>query len=422
MSPERIEIEDAIKNTIALLLAGGYGKRLRPLTDEDCKPHIGFGGKWKLIDVVLNNLMHSQFGRIIMFPQYLFDRLEEHIDLGWGGIFRPERGEYLRFCSPREGTSDGYWTGTANSVFHNLDIVSREKPQYVLIAPADAIYKMDYRPFLQAHLRKRAKLTIAALQTQITSAKDFGVLEVNSDQKIIGFEEKPVEPKPMPGKPEFALASMGLYIFDYKTLYNELMLDAANFRSNHDFGKNIIPSMVERGQEVYAYLFEDDNCLPGYWRDVGSLDAFYEANMDLLRDNPPFPLFDRGSDGWSWCTRRKQLAPPYFKSVQLEGNSIVAEGCVLDSCLIKGSIIFPKVRVARGAQVIDSIVMEGSQIGENSVINRSILDENSRIQAGVRIDPDSDIGQILPIGEKNWVISEGGILVVSFPEEVWKGE
>lgn len=384
--PSRRLIEQMLDETVVFVLAGGTGERLMPLTHHRSKPEVVFGGKYRIIDFVLANCMHSGLGRIVVVPQYKHFTLGKHLSLGWS-VFNPEKGEYLMFCPPQKGVSEGWWEGTADSIYHNLPIVAEDNPKYILIASGDAVYQADFRPVLQAHIEADAELTIMALPVdrEIATAR-LGVLEIDETQQVVGFAEKPDNPKPIPGQLDFALSSMGIYIFNSSILVQELEKDIVNPNSEHDFGKDVIPKMVREKRRVFAYIFEDVEGQPKYWRDIGAIDAYYEANMDLLRPLPPFDLYN---DPWFWRTRQKQLpSTKYTASAEISRGTIIGDGCVIDNCKIVHSIISPKVKIGRDVEIIDSIVMDGAIIGNGSKIHRAILDrhcvipDNSVISAG----------------------------------------
>lgn len=408
MSPYQHDLEIALDEAVVFVMAGGESKRLRPLTDHRSKPEVVFGGKYRIIDFVLANCMHSGLNRIIVVPQYKHYTLGKHLSLGWN-VFNPEKGEYLMFCPPQGGVSDDWYKGTADSIYHSLDIVAEENPKYIIVASGDAVYQMDYRPYLEAHVESGAELTIAAYPVARQAAiGNLGVLEIDANQQVQGFIEKPnqFEIKTLPDQSDMALSSMGIYIFNSKVLIEELQKDNLDIGSGHDFGVNVIPAMIRAKRRVFAYVFS------GYWRDVGTIDSYYEANMDLLAPVPPFDVYN---DPWFWRTRQKQLpSTKYIGNVQITNGTIVGDGCLIEECCLDHSIISPKSRIGRGAKIIDSILMDGAEVGPDVEAYRTIMGRRGVAPAGAIIRFDT-------VDRNICHVTDSGIVVVPEIREPWLG-
>lgn len=396
-------MEEITEITQTIILAGGAGERLRPLTEHRAKPAVSFGGKYRIIDFVLSNCLHSRLRKIWVLPQYEPVSLQGHLN-SWSRIFSTEMGEYLQLLSPRSQADHALapYTGTADAVSQNIKYLMREKPKYILILAGDQIYKMDYREIIAFHHERKADLTIAAAQVDIESAKRSGVIEMGEKQKVIGFEEKP-------GNPKSFLVSMSVYVFNSKILIEKLEADAADPESNHDFGKNIIPKMLKNGKSIFVFpIIDKETGKPGYWRDLGTIESYYEANMDLCSVKPEFNLYDQD---WFWRTAVRQLAPAKTVFRKDEKESIVCEGCVVDDAGIYHSILSPEVRVGRGVVISNSIIMRGVEIGDNVRINKAIIDKENKIPNGSIIEA----GNMQYGGE--YEVSPSGIVVIGRHEE-----
>ncbi|MBR4635811.1 MAG: glucose-1-phosphate adenylyltransferase [Clostridia bacterium] len=350
------------KKIVAMLLAGGQGSRLGELTKSMAKPAVPFGGKYRIIDFPLSNCVNSDIDTVGVLTQY--EPLALNAYLGNGQAWDLDRNNGGVFVLPPyvSLSSDSWYSGTANAIYQNIPFIDQYDPEYVLILSGDHIYKMDYAEMLRRHVEKKADAAIAVLTVPIEEAHRFGIMNTDSDGRIIEFEEKPKQPKS-------TKASMGIYIFSYPVLKQYLIADARNEKSENDFGKNIIPSMIADGKRMFAWDFA------GYWRDVGTIGSLWEANMDLLGENPPFDLYDKEWRIYS----RSPIMPPHYVSGSAEvDDSLVTEGCVV-SGRVRHSVLFAGVRVEEGAYVEDSIIMPGSVIGSGAIVKKAIVGENAII-------------------------------------------
>ena len=399
---------------LTMILAGGEGKRLFPLTRDRAKPAVPFGGRYRIIDFVINNFVNSGFHKIKVLTQYKSDSLNHHITRGWP--LSPIIGQYIDLV-PAQMRTDGHWyKGTADAVFQNLTHINDENPDYVCVFGGDHIYKMDVRLMLNYHKQKEAALTIAAIPIPIEEASEFGIIEVDDDWRCTGFVEKPKEkPKSIPGRPDMCLASMGNYIFTTEKLVNELKVDAELENSNHDFGKNIIPKMLHDGERIFIYDFttnEFSGMSPtekGYWKDVGSIDSYWQANMDLLDYSPELNLY---SEDWPLRTFNYNYPPAKFiweegDRIGMATNSMVSEGCIISGGSISRCVLSPKVRINSFANVTGSILMENVNIGRHAEIKKAIIDKNVDVPPYTRIgfNRDEDLA-------RGFVVSAGGVTVV----------
>jgi glucose-1-phosphate adenylyltransferase len=401
-----------MENVLAILLAGGAGERLYPLTRDMAKPAVPFGGAYRIIDFTLSNCINSDLRRIFILTQYKSLELNRHVRDGWN-ILSPELGEYIEMIPPMKRVHEDWYQGTADAVFQNFQTIEAEAPSATLILGADHIYKMNYHEMLDWHRQLNADITIATLQIPPGEAGRFGIAEINEDYRITGFEEKPQHghPKPSPFNPEMVSASMGIYVFNTDILLRALHEDAQDPNSTHDFGKDVIPRNLEKVR-VIAYDFRDLNAKQGrYWRDVGTLDAFYAANMDLVNVVPEFNLYDQR---WPIRTRVTQQPPAKFVFAQ-EGrrmgvavDSVVASGCIVSGGRVVHSILSPGVRVNSYCEVEYSILMPGVEIGRYSRIRRAIINTGVKLpeSSAVGFDLDADRAQ-------GHHVTEGGIVVVA---------
>jgi len=406
-------------NVLAILLAGGAGERLHPLTRDTAKPGVPFGGVYRIIDFTLSNCVNSEIRRIFILTQYKSLELNRHIRDGWH-IFSSERGEFIEILPPMKRVSDEWYQGTADAVYQNLQSILTEEPSEVVVLSADHIYKMNYRDMLSWHRSKEADITIATIRMDPREARHFGVALIDSDYRIGGFEEKPLHDKPArsPFNPSKISASMGIYIFNRQVLIDELIADAADHASSHDFGKDVLPRCLDR-RRVVAWDFHDLNQAHAnqkaslYWRDVGTLEAYYEANMDLVAVSPEFNLYD---ERWPIRTRAFQAPPAKFVFAQegrrmgLAVDSIVSPGCIVSGGRVNRSVLSPFARVNSYCEIDESILLPRAMIGRYSRIRRAIvgeavaLPENSRV--GFDAEEDRALGR---------VVTESGITVVSSP-------
>lgn len=402
-----------MKDVLAVVLAGGKGSRLEPLTRDRAKPAVPFGGAYRIVDFTLSNCLNSDIRKMLVLTQYKAMSLDRHINLAWRHYFCRELGEFIDVVPPQQRIDDHWYQGTADAVYQNIYALEKEKPRYVVILAGDHIYKMNYRSMVEHHIEVGADLTIGALRVDVPAARQFGVMQVDTDDRIIGFEEKPDEPKPIPGDPEHCLASMGIYVFTARFLFEQLCSDATDDDSAHDFGRNIIPSIIDT-HRVFAFPFRDENRKrDAYWRDVGTLDAYYDANMDLISVDPLLNMYD---DQWPVRTYQPNYPPPKFVFGSEGDNerrgraldSVVCQGSIVSGGRVERSILGPGVRVNSFAHVQDSILFEGVDIGRHAKIRRAIIDKEVKIPAGAEIGFDLDRDRSL-----GFTVSDGGIVVIA---------
>ena len=398
-----------VNNTLAIILAGGTGTRLSPLTEERAKPAVPFGGKYRIIDFTLTNCLHSGLRKVLVLTQYNSHSLQKHLRDGWS-VFNPELGEYITPVPPQMRTGDKWYSGTADAIYQNLYLVERASADKVIILSGDHIYRMDYAEMLRFHDENQSDLTVACMKVAIGDADRFGIMSIDPDNVITGFTEKPSEPAPLPNDEQSALASMGVCVFNRELLIDVLRQDAADDSSGHDFGGDILPKILEKNR-VKAYEFGGEGgrvTQDRYWRDVGTIDSYYQANMDLLEAVPPMDLYQ--SD-WNIRTYESQN-PPARTVPGLSGyeglflNSIVAGGVVIVGAGVGHSILFPGVKINESAFVSDSILFDGVEVGAQAQLNHCIVDK------GVYIPPGTVIGQDPKEDARRFTVSEDGIVVV----------
>ncbi len=404
----------ALDTALVMILAGGEGKRLYPLTRDRAKPAVPFGGRYRIIDFVINNFINSGFYKLKILTQYKSDSLNQHIARSWpvSSIL----GQYIDLV-PAQMRTDGHWyQGTADAVFQNLTHINDEKPKHVCVFGGDHIYRMDVSQMMRYHKKKNAELTISAIPIPIEQASEFGIIEVDENWRLISFQEKPkTKPKSIPNRPDMCLASMGNYIFETKNLVEEVQQDALNPNSNHDFGKDIIPKMLAEGKLIYIYDFSQNEYTGmtdserGYWRDVGSIDSYWQANMDLLNYEPELNLY---SADWPLRTYNYNFPPAKFlwEEVERTGmatNSMVSEGCIISGGSLSRCVLSPNVRINSFSIISDSILMENVNVGRNAEIRKAIIDKNVDIPSGTKIgiDREEDLA-------RGFVVSKGGVTVV----------
>jgi glucose-1-phosphate adenylyltransferase len=403
----------ALDDTLVILLAGGVGERLFPLTKERAKPAVYFGGPYRIIDFTLSNCINSGLRRIFIATQYKSLSLNRHIRMGWS-IVSEELGEFVEILPPQKRVGEHWYLGTADAVYQNLYSISREESADVLVLSGDHVYKMDYSKMLRFHHDKGADATLATIEVPIAESQRFGIVSVDEDGRVNGFQEKPVNPMPVPGSTTVALASMGIYIFKADVLMRALEEDAQKAESKHDFGKDIIPSLFGTSP-VYSYRFYDENKKASkYWRDIGTLDAYYEANMDLCHVNPDFNLYD---PEWPLRTYQPQAPPAKFVFAE-EGtrcgqalDSMISGGCIISGSRISGSILCPNVRVHSFCEIDQSILMPGVRVGRHARIRRAIIDRDVLIPRGALIghNPDED--------RRRHTVTDSGVVVVTVDDE-----
>jgi glucose-1-phosphate adenylyltransferase len=400
-----------LEDTLVIVLAGGVGERLYPLTKERAKPAVYFGGPYRIIDFPLSNCINSGLRRIFIATQYKSLSLNRHIRQGWS-VVSEELGEFIEILPPQKRVSDNWYLGTADAVYQNLYSLQRENPRHVIILSGDHVYKMDYARMLQVHKDRGAAATLATLEVPIGDANRFGILTVDEQDRVIAFNEKPSQATPMPGTTDVCLASMGVYIFETGPLVEALEEDART-DSHHDFGKNIIPAMFPK-LPVYSYRFYDENKKSAkYWRDIGTIDAYYEASRDLCQVNPEFNLYD---PGWPLRTYMPQ-APPAKFVFNDEGrrgeavDSIISAGCIISGSQVAGSVLCPNVRVHSYCTIENSILMPGVRVGRHSRIRNAIIDRDVLIPRG------AIIGYNAEEDRRRHTVSDGGVVVVTLDEE-----
>lgn len=402
-----------MKDTLAVILAGGKGTRLEPLTRDRAKPAVPFGGNYRIIDFVLSNCLNSGLKQLLVLTQYKAMSLDRHINLGWRNYFCRELDEFIDIVPPQQRIDEHWYQGTADAVYQNIYAIEKFRPKYIVILAGDHIYKMNYRSMVDYHIQTQADLTIGALRVDRESAKQFGVMQVDTDHRIIGFQEKPADPLTIPGDPSHCLASMGIYVFTARFLFDQLLRDATELDSQHDFGKNIIPSIIN-SHRVFAFPFRDENRKEdAYWRDVGTLDAYYDASMDLIEVDPVLNLYD---DQWPIRTFQPNLPPPKFVFGSYGGgdrcgqalDSIVCQGTIISGGRVDRSILGTSCRVHSYSHISDSILLDRVEIGRHVRIRRAIIDKGVRIPNGMEIgfDPEKD-------RQRGFTVSASGITVIS---------
>ena len=396
------------RSTLALILAGGRGSRLKHLTLWRAKPAVPFAGKFRIIDFPLSNCMNSGIRRIGVLTQYKAHSLILHIQRGWG-FLRGEFGEFVELLPAQQRVENNWYAGTADAVFQNLDILRSHDPDYVLILAGDHVYKMDYGTMIAHHVESGADMTVGCIEVDLETAREFGVMAVNDEGRVIEFAEKPEDPKPVPGDPTRALASMGIYVFNRAFLFEQLIKDADTSNSTHDFGKNIIPEAIDK-LRVFAYPFEDVRTkAQNYWRDVGTVDAYYEANMELVRVSPELNIYD---EQWPIWTYQEQLPPAkfVFDDDDRRGaaiDSMVSGGCIISGSRVTNSLLFSNVRVHDYSTIDASVLLPRVRVGERCVIRRSIIDAGTLVPDGMQIgvDPAADA--------ERFYVTEGGVTLVT---------
>lgn len=395
---------------VAMVLAGGKGERLYPLTRDRAKPAVPFGGIYRIIDFTLSNCLNSGIRRLNLLTQYKSLSLNRHIMQGWN-IFSPELDEYINLIPAQQRVGEDWYLGTADAIYQNIYILQMDRPDLVLILSGDHVYKMNYMEMIAYHQERQADLTVAVIEMDQTLSREFGVLEVDEEFRIIGFEEKPAIPKTVPGNPDLILANMGVYVFNTEILVRRIIEDAKDPDSQHDFGKNVIPAMIAQDR-VYAYSFRDENKkVAKYWRDIGTLDAYYEASMELVSVDPLFNLYDQ-----DWPIRTYQPPAAPAKTVFFEENeggriggtynSLISGGCIISGGKVFHSILSPRVQIHSYAEVRDSILMDGVNVGRHARLNHAIVDKRVQVPEGYRI------GYNREEDRKKFTVTESGLVVI----------
>lgn len=402
-------------DVLTIVLAGGMGERLYPLTKDRAKPAVPFGGLYRIIDFTLSNCFNSHYRRILVLTQYKSNSLARHISQSWN-IMHTELGEFIEVIPPQMRVNKNWYQGTADALYQNLYSINQADPEHVLVLSGDHIYKMNYQKMFLQHLESGADLTIGAIETPLSEAERFGVFEVDLQNRVTSFEEKPLYPKPIPGNPGAALVSMGIYIFKVDVLREVLISDTTRTNSGHDFGKDIIPHLVESQAKVYAFNFQDENKKDAkYWRDVGTLDSYWEANMDLVSVDPHFNLYDRK---WPMRTHVPSLPPAKFvfadPGVRFGAavDSIVSPGCIVSGSLVDRCVLGPQVRINSYSEVHESILFDRVCIGRKCRIKRAIIEK------GVIVPENTILGYDLEKDARYFRVTEGGVVVVESTEKL----
>lgn len=410
MSTERQPrfVSQLTRETLALILAGGKGTRLKELTTWRAKPAVPFAGKFRIIDFTLSNCMNSGVRRIGVVTQYKAYSLIRHIQKGWG-FLRGEFNEFVELLPAQQRITSSWYSGTADAVYQNLDIVRSHRPSYVMVLAGDHIYKMDYGPMLAHHARTKADLTVGCVEVPLSEASSFGVVTIDEEARIRRFVEKPEHPEPMPGKSDTVLASMGIYVFSTDFLIEQMIRDADSPGSSHDFGKDVIPNVID-DYRVMAYSFRDaDSGKHAYWRDVGTIDAFWEANLELTGLVPELNLYD---DEWPIWTYQEQLPPAKFVHDQdgrrgMAVDSLVSGGCIISGSTVRRSLLFSSVVINERSLVEDSVILPEVRIGAGCIIRRAVIDKGCVLPDGfqVGLDPEMDA--------QRYSVSPGGVALVT---------
>ena len=397
-------------NILTFILAGGKGERLNPLTRDRAKPSVPFGGIYRIIDFTLSNCINSGLRWIYVLTQYKSFSLQQHLLAGWN-ILSNELGEFIDIVPAQQRVSTDWYKGTADAIYQNIYAIRDHEPNMILILAGDHIYKMDYRKMIKFHIDMKSDMTVACVEMPKEESAHFGVVEVDQDNRVYGFQEKPKKPKTIPNNPSQIFASMGIYLFNKDVLFDVLQEDANLKKSEHDFGKNVIPQMIGSKKNVYVYNFLDNEGSPKYWRDIGTRDAYYQSNMDLVGPNPNFELFDRN---WPVRTYHQQYPPNKITSGFIKGrehpasinNSLISGGCVISGAEIRGSVISPNVNIDSDAKIEDSVIMEGVRIGSEVKIKNAIIDKM------VKVSSHTQIGYDFKKDQKRFSITTSGIVIV----------
>ncbi len=404
------------RDVLAIVLAGGRGSRLEPLTRDRAKPAVPFGGIYRIIDFTLSNCINSDMRKILVLTQYKATSLNRHIDQGWNFLCR-ELGEYIEVIPPQQRIAEMWYQGTADAIYQNVYTIEKASPRDTMILAGDHIYKMNYARMIDFHRDNGADLTVACLPVPLTVAREFGVLDMDSAGRITSFLEKPTHPPPMPGQPDVSLASMGIYVFNTDVMYEQLFQNAAKKElSSHDFGKDIIPAMMAAGMRILAYPFRDENRkTAAYWRDVGTVDAYFQTSMDLIAIDPILNLYDQN---WPIHTFQPPFPPPKFVHTDPDRrgaafNSIVCQGAIVSGGQVFRSIISPDVRVNSYALVEDSILLDGVEVGRRARIRRAIIDKEVKVPAGFEIGWNRELDL-----KRGLTITPEGLTVVAKGEDL----
>lgn len=411
VQPQQFDYANLAHDTLAIILAGGRGSRLAELTDWRAKPAVPFGGKFRVIDFALSNCVNSGIRRIGVCTQYKAQSLIRHVQRGWS-FLDGRFDEFVELLPAQQRVTADWYRGTADAVYQNIDILRRHRRKYVLVLAGDHVYKMDYTRMLADHLASGAVMTVACIEVPLADADQFGVMTVDANRRVSAFDEKPARPSPMPGHPDSVLASMGIYVFGENFLYEQLIRDAEDNASTHDFGKDLIPWLIASGAHVHAHRFHDscvnvNNGAP-YWRDVGTLDAYWQANMELTRVVPDLNLYDLDWPIWSF---QEQLPPAKFVFDSdgrrgLAVDSLVSGGCIISGSTVRRSVLFSNVRVQDFCYIEDSVILPNVEIGNNVTLRRAIVDKRCRLPDGLTVGVDADEDR------KRFHVTERGIAII----------
>jgi len=409
--PHLIELRNLAQDTLAIVLAGGRGSRLAELTDWRAKPAVPFGGKFRIIDFALSNCVNSGIRRIGVCTQYKAQSLIRHLQRGWS-FLEGRFDEFVELLPAQQRVTADWYRGTADAVYQNIDILRRHRRKYVLILAGDHVYKMDYTRMLADHVASGAVMTVACIEVPLADASQFGVMTVDANRRVSAFDEKPAQPAAIPGRPDAVLASMGIYVFDEAFLYEQLIRDAEDEGSSHDFGKDLIPWLIRSGLHVHAHAFRDScvnmsNGVP-YWRDVGTLDAYWQANMELTRVVPDLNLYDIDWPIWSY---QEQLPPAKFVFDDdgrrgMAVDSIVSGGCIVSGSVVRRSVLFSQVRVQDYCNIEDCVILPNVEIGNNVTLRRVLVDKHCRLPDGLTAGVDAEADR------KRFHVTERGVTVI----------
>jgi glucose-1-phosphate adenylyltransferase len=397
-----------LKNTLALILAGGSGSRLKSLTRWHSKPAVPFGGKYRTIDFPLSNCINSGIRRISILTQYKSHSLNTHIQKGWN-FLRPELGEFIELLPAQQRVKDSWYLGTADAVYQNIDIIETIDPEYILVLAGDHIYKMNYAAMIEHHIHTGADMTVGCIEVPVADAREFGVMSIDATHRVVKFNEKPKHPDVIPGRPGISLASMGIYVFSRDFLYKMLKHDARDNASHHDFGKNIIPyAVAHHNVSAYRFVEGEENSM-AYWRDVGTVDSYYDANMELLAVTPPLNLYDQS---WPIWTYQEQLPPAKFVFDDdgrrgMAVDSLVSAGCIVSGSNVRHTLLSNNVRVHSYCEIEDAVILPNVEIGRRCKLRKVIIDRNCRIPPGTVIGYDEKEDA------SRFHVSANGIVLVS---------
>jgi len=391
-----------------VVMAGGRGERLKDLTEHRCKPATPFGGKFRIIDFVLSNCVNSGIRQISILTQYKAQSLIQHVHQGWSYL-RGEFGEFVEVVPAQQQTGEHWYRGTADALYQNLDLILSHRPKHVLVLAGDHIYKMDYGPMIAYHVEKGADITVGVVVLPVRESRSFGVLTATEWNRVTKFSEKPAAPDTLPNRPDAILASMGIYVFNTRLLEKVLGEDAADASSAHDFGKNVIPQAIG-ARQVFAYPFQDVKTrAQSYWRDVGTIDAYYDANVELVHVNPELNIYDREWPIWTYQVH----SPPAKFVLDEDGrrgmavNSMVSGGCIISGAVVRGSLLFSDVRVDERSLVEAAVILPHAEIGKDCHVSRAIIDEGCQIPDGTRIGVDREADA------RRFLVTDNGVVLVT---------